>query len=205
MIGRISSNYRNYDVSNFHQKHNISNVMFKATQKQLFSKNNVTKSISFASIQAFFLSIFALNKQKSTEGEQIAKKLNETMKYIESLPEYNIENFKNVTAGFHSQEVQIGPVKLNNGSVATINYNLMDYSDSTSIATKTLTIRNGNSEISAISKKGYAYTSRYDIRNTLFEDLNSGSTRWDYYYDRNKMQYFNKKSKPIKPEQTFYA
>ena len=206
MIGGISQNYSQHDVNNFYQKKNTSNVIFKATSKQVLSKTNVTKPIIFASIATFFSGLFALNKQNLTEGEQIAKKLNETMKYIESLPEYKIENFKKVTAGCHSQKVAFGPVKLNDGSEATITYNLMDYAgDASAIAKKTLTIKNGNSEISATYKKGYAYTSRYDIRNKLREELNSGSTTGDYYYDNKKLQFFNKKGKPIEAKRTFFA
>ena len=202
MINGISQNYRNYNVNNFQKKNNVSNVMFKATQKQLSAKINVAKPKIFTSIAAFVAGLFAFKKQNSTEGKQMVKNINEIMSYIESLPEYNSHNFVPVMSGCHSRELQFGPVRLNDGSEATVNYKLMEHTyDLNSTATKTLTVKNKNSNVCAVSKKEYAYTSKFEVRDKLCEDFNSGNAKWNYYYDRTNAQFYNKKGKPVEPAQ----
>lgn len=195
---------QNYGMTNYQLKTNNRKIAFKAGQQAIKNSSKTMQNINTKNLLTYFTTLFAgiytamniTSIQKSkTKGKQIVEKANQIMKYIKNLPEYNASNFQKVTAGCHSQKVQFGPIKMEDGSEATITFDVMDYSDSTAKITKTLKMKDNDHEWYASSIETKPYINRYDIRTELEENINRGETQWQEFYDRNTQERFNKKGK----------
>lgn len=194
---------QNYKILNYQSKINTNNrkVSFKAGRPLIKSAQIGTSN----GIKQIILSLFAsiptvlginLADPSNNDRKLIIEKANQTMKYIENLPEYKASKFQTITAGCHSKEVQFGPIKMEDGSTARINFNVMDYSDGTALLTKTLAVEDKNYEWYA-STKETAFTNRYNILKELDENINRGHTKWEEFYDRTTRTRFDKKGKLI--------
>lgn len=199
---------QNSPYTNYQLKNNSSNIMFKANPTKLLTKNpTIQKTAAITSSAAFFAMIANIfstknNASKSiTNGKEIAAKANQIMTYIESLPEYKASNFKHVTAGMSSQKRQFGPIVMDDGTRATLDFKVMDYSDGNALIEKVLKIEDENIEWYATSRMDKSSTNRYQVDKELEQELNNkGKTKWLYFYDRNTRESFDSKGKFLSPK-----
>ncbi len=197
---------QNYKMLNYQSKFNNNNqkITFKAGTQIIKSAGKSTQNSKikmatcFTSLLAGISTLLGINSVKTSknDGKLIIEKANQTMKYIENLPEYKASNFRTVTAGCHSKEVQFGPIKMEDGSTARINFNVMDYPDGTALLTKTLAMEDEKQEWYA-STREIASTSKYNILKELEENISRGHTKWKDFYDRTTHTMFDKKGRSI--------
>lgn len=195
---------QNYKILNYQSKINTNNrkVSFKAGTPFIKyaekGTSNGIKKLTFPLLLTSISTVFGINLADPSKNDRklIVEKANQTMKYIENLPEYKASKFQPVTAGCHSKAVQFGPIKMEDGSTARINFNVMDYSDGTALLTKTLAVEDENHEWYA-STRETAFTNSYNILKELDENLGRGHTKWEEFYDRTTRTRFDKKGRLI--------
>lgn len=197
---------QNYGMTNYQSKTNNRKIAFKAGTQTIICGGRIAQNNNMKKLATYFTTLFATiftalkinsTETSKTDGKLIIEKANETMNYIENLPEYQASKFKYVIAGCHSKQVQFGPIAMEDGSKATVSFNILDYSDGTSLLSKTLIMKDKNHEWYASTSETKPYPCKYLIIDELKENIGRGKTKWEDFYDRTNHMSFNKKGKLI--------